>query len=130
MELLEEQKKVLADFKAKVKTLPIVERKKAAMLFEIFEQILKIEEEQEKAHDEAFKVYSSAVEKITTEMDLIVEGQRKVNEEEIAFWKQTAEPEFVCKDEDNDSAPFTGFWKGYILNSDICKIIRSWRSRC
>lgn len=124
IDLFEDHKKVLEEFKAKVKALPVADRKKAAMLVEIFEQILKIEEEQENAHDNAFKVYSNAIEKITTDMDQIIEGARKVTEEEIAFWKTTADPEFAPAPEDNDQQPLAGFWRGYILNSDICILIR------
>jgi hypothetical protein len=119
IDTFEEHKKVLEEFKAKIKTLPLLERKNAVMLFDIYQQIIKIEEEQEKAREEAFKTYSKEIETFTSEMDLIVEGKRKVTEEELNFWKTCAEPEFVAKEEDNDSAPFLGFWKNYILNSDI-----------
>lgn len=120
----EEHKKVLEELRVKIKTLPVNERKNAVLLFNIFNDIIKIEEESDKIRDEAFKTYSKEIEAVTTEMDLIVEGKRKVTEEEINFWKSTAEPEFVVKEEDNDSAPFLGFWKNYILNSDACKLIR------
>ena len=124
IDLFEEHHKVLSELKAKVKTLPIAERKKAAMLAEVFEQIIKLETEKQKAHDTAFGLYSAAVEKITTEMDLVVEGQRKIREEELQYWKTAAEPTFVLKEEDNDQKPLAGFWRDYILNSDICELSR------
>jgi len=124
----EEHKKVLEELRAKVKALPLSERKNGVMLFNIFQEIIKIEEESEKIRDEAFKSYSKEIETVTTEMDNVVEGKRKITEEEFNFWKANAEAEYVPKEEENDGTPFVGFWKNYILNSDICKLTRPRRA--
>lgn len=127
--MLEDHFKAKEDFKAKVKALPLAERKRAAMLYSIYAQIVEVEQEQQKQHDAVYEEYSGQISRITQAIDEIVEGQRAVQPEEVELWKERAEPEFVLTEEHNKASPLVGFWKEYIINSGVCGLKRQRRKR-
>ena len=124
MEGFEDHLEIKESFKAKIKTLPLGERKRAAMLYSLFLQIIEIEQDQQKQHDGIYEEYSGQINKLSQATDEIVEGLRKVTPEETELWKEEAEPEFVLTDENNTATPLKGFWKEYIINSGLCELIR------
>lgn len=85
---LDERKTLLVQFKEKVKSLPIKERKPAAMLCAIFEKIVNLELGRDSKNDELFAAYSSKIEQITEQIDAIVEGKKAIQENDIEFWKK------------------------------------------
>ena len=125
--MFEEHMKVKEDFKARVKGLPLAERKRAAMLYTLFSQIVDIEREQQKMHDTAYEEYSGQINAVTQHSDEIVEGLRKVQPDEADAWREHGEPNFVLDEAANDGAPLRGFWKEYILNSGVCGLKRQRR---
>lgn len=116
---LETYTKTLDQLKTLVKGLPLNERKQAAMLYSIYEEIVRNKEAEKKETDEAYDKYSEDIVKWTTEMDTLIEGTRKVNEEEIKYWKDNVEPEYVAKEEDNNQQPIKNFWRKFIENSGL-----------
>jgi len=109
---------MLNDFKAKIKTLGVAERKKAVALFGIFKQILAEVKQEEDSNDAEYNKYNDKTAVITTQMDDIIEGKRAVTEEEVSFWKQE-EPEYVAAADANVAEVIKGFWKGFLLNGDF-----------
>ena len=127
MEGFEEHMEIKESFKAKIKTLPLGERKRAAMLYSLYLQIVEIEQDQHKQHDAIYAEYSGQINKLSQATDEIVEGLRKVTPEEAEAWKEDAEPEFALTDENNTATPLQGFWKEYIINSGLCELKRQRR---
>lgn len=112
-------RELLNQFKDTVKQLPVNERKHGVMLYSIYEQIVINIEEEEKLNDEAYNKYSESIQVLTTESDNIVEGKRKVTEEEISLWKTNEEPDFKYEEKDNTEAPLKSFWRKFIENAHI-----------
>jgi hypothetical protein len=111
--------KLLTELRDIVKALPLNERKQGAVLYSIFEQILENKAQEEKLNEAAFQEYSSAINKITGSMDEIIEGKRKVTDEEIAYWRDNVDSGYVAAPEHNTEAPIKGFWRKFIENSGI-----------
>ena len=109
---------MLNDLKTKIKTLDIVERKKAVALYGIFKQILNETEKEQARNDEEYKKYNELTAQITTHMDDIIEGKRTITEEELAFWKQE-DPNFVADPSLNVAESIKSFWKGFVVNGDF-----------
>lgn len=111
--------KLLGELREVVKKLPLNERKQAAALFSIFEQIVENNVAEEKENDASYKKYSKAVQEITTAMDQIIEGKRKVTDEEVAYWKDTVDAGYTPDQATNTEAPIKGFWRKFIENSGL-----------
>lgn len=114
-----EDQKTLNELKETIKKLPVNERKQAAALYTLFEEIVANKGVEEKENDVAFKAYSESINKITTAMDEIVEGKRKVAAEELAFWKEKVDSSYAPDEAANDGAPIKGFWRKFIENAHI-----------
>ena len=124
MEEFADHLEIKENFRAKIKTLPLGERKRAAMLYSLYVQIIEIEQYQQKQHDDIYTEYGGQINKLSQATDEIVEGLRKVTPEETELWKEDAEPDFVLTDENNTATPIKGFWKEYIINSGLCELKR------
>lgn len=116
---LSNDEKLLAELRETVKKLPLNERKQAAALYSIFEQILANKKEEEKQNETAFTEYSGAINTITSSMDEIIEGKRKVTEAELGYWRDNVDAAFEAAPEHNTEAPLKGFWRKFIENSGI-----------
>lgn len=114
----ESQQKMLKEFEEKIKALPVPERKKAVALYGIFKQMLKIVNEEDDFNKKEYDIYNEITAEITGEMDSIIEGKRKINEEEIEFWKKE-EPEFTVEESQNTPTAIKGFWKEFIVNGEF-----------
>lgn len=108
---------ILNDFRAKIKTLDVAERKKAVALYGIFKSILEEVALEEKINDEEYNKYNDKTALITTQMDELIEGKRAVTQEELAFW-QAEEPAYVLPAQESPVA-IPAFWKGFITNADF-----------
>lgn len=109
----------LVKLKEVVKALPLNERKQAAMLYTLYEEIVTNIEAEEKDNDKIFSEYADSISKITTQMDELIEGKRKVTDEEINQWKDLVEPTYAPTEADNNGQPIKSFWRKFIQNSDI-----------
>ena len=118
-ELEHTPKKLLLELKETVKKLPLNERKQAAMLYFIFEEIVANKDEEEKLNDESYKLYSDEINKLTTSMDLIIEGKRKVLDEEVAYWNKNVDANYKPNETDNNQTPIKSFWRKFIENSNL-----------
>lgn len=114
-----QDQKTLGELREAIKKLPINERKQAASLYTLFEEIVANKEQEEKDNDVAFKAYSESINKITTAMDQIIEGKRKVEAEELAYWKDKVDSSYVPDETANNGAPIKGFWRKFIENAKI-----------
>lgn len=111
--------KLVNQLRETIKKLPLNERKQAAALFSIFQDMVENNVAEEKENEAAYKVYSDAVEKITSSMDEIIEGKRKVAEEEVAFWRDNVDKDYVPDQATNTETPIKGFWRKFVENSGL-----------
>ena len=114
----DDNKTMLDELKAKIKTLDIAERKKGVALYGIFKQIIDEVEKEKSLNDAEYKKYNDMTANITTQMNEIIEGKRVIHEDEINFWKQE-EPEFVVDENLNIPEKIEGFWKLFLVNNDF-----------
>lgn len=110
--------KLLLEFREHVKKLPFNERKQAAAMYTIFEQIINSKKEEEKQNEVAFNDYSDAINAITEKMDEIIEGKRPVSQEELTHWKDTVDQTYVVDPQHNTGTPIKQFWRKFIENSN------------
>ena len=111
--------KMLQQLKEVIKALPLNERKQAVVLYSIFEQVVQSKETEDKLNEASYKEYSSAIEGLTTQMDEIIEGKRKVTADEIGYWREKVDSAFAPTEEDNDAKPVKSFWRKFIENAGI-----------
>lgn len=111
--------KLLTELKETIKKLPLNERKQAAVLYTLFEEIIAQKTAEDAANDACYKTYSEAINNITTSMDQIIEGKRQVTDDEIAYWKTNVEADFAPAPEANTGAPIKSFWRKFIENSKM-----------
>lgn len=110
---------IISDYKAKIKEIPIQERGKALAIFNLLSKYLN----SEKICEDACKVVTDAFEKaqftITTQSDMVIEGKRKVNEDELKWVDDFLNEGEEVKDEDNDGLKMDLYWVKVFKNKNV-----------
>lgn len=117
--LEEEDKIIIKDFKNKITSLKVEDRKKAVALYRIFTKIIKIEERRKKINDQEYEKYNKKLTKITTETGNIIEGKKKIEKPILENWKKKHEKNLEIPSKLEKSPKIKNFWKYFILNNDL-----------
>ena len=117
--LEEKDKKIFMDFRSKISGLKLKEKKKAVVLYKIFEKMIKIEENRKKKNNEEYEIYNKKITEITEKTEKIVEGEKMVEKKVLENWKMKNEKDLVIPEKMMKISKIENFWKNFILNNDL-----------
>jgi len=117
--VINENKTILDSFKSKLKDVPVAQRGQALAIYNILAKFCEFDDSSDKVCKENFKVFEEAQITITTQSDMIIEGQRKVNDAELESVKEFLNDAEELKEDGNDGACIPGYWLQCFKNKKL-----------
>lgn len=117
--VINENKTILDSFKSKLKDVPLAQRGQALAIYNILSKFCEFDDSSDKICKENFKVFEEAQITITTQSDMIIEGQRKVNDSELESVKEFLNDAEELKEEENDGARIPDYWLQCFKNKKL-----------
>lgn len=117
MSRIEELETLKNNLAAKIKTLPVAQRKQAVKVYQLFLGIIESEKGEEQTYDIFFEKYEKELDKINLESFKIIEGERATNAGELAFWKNSVDPNYTVPEKADTPEPVPKFWFNFLTNA-------------
>jgi|ERR1712194_666991 len=105
-----ENKKILSEFKEKIKSIPIANRRKALAIYNIYVDLYAKDDLNESNIRNNLKTFTDSQTEITTRSDEIIEGKRKVNTTELESVNEFLNEGEEVKEQDNNGERINDFW--------------------
>ena len=117
MSRIEELETLKNNLAAKIKTLPVAQRKQAVKVYQLFIGIIESEKAEEQTYDLFFEKYEQELEKINLESFKIIEGQKATDASELAFWKNSVDTNYTVPEKADTPEPIPKFWYNFLTNA-------------
>jgi len=117
--VINENKTILESFKNKIKEVPLAQRGQALAIYNILQKFCKFDDESDTVCKQNFKIFEEAQIQITTQSDMVIEGQRKVNEDELPAIQEFLNEGEELKDEANDGERIPDYWLQCFKNKKL-----------